>query len=356
MIPPGTTIKGRYAIRRYLASGGMQDVYVAHDTLTELDVALKTPQAGQRNRRFRQSAQLAARINHYNVARTLDYFEDDGAPYLVEELVEGASLEEVTLRLMQHIDPHMGAHLMLRLSKGVAASHHAGVAHRDLKPGNVLVAGGLTFSEIKLTDFGIATLAEELFEEVVQNGGDLTRSTSGTIQGALPYMAPEMMFRRPGDKVGSPADVWSLGAMMFRLLTGEYPFGEGMMVPVNVNGGIRTAWPTFMLENPQFAPLARSLQEIIELCLQRDATARPSADQLVFRCEELCYHFAPRRLGTVTDRTGSRGRLRTDDGNQIFFHADSHYGSGRVGIGQKVLFADHPGKPHRRAHPLVSAN
>ncbi len=355
MIANGTAIGARYVVERYIASGGMQDVYRAKDQLTELTVALKTPQVGQANRRFKQSAQLSARINHYNVARTLDYFELNGAPYLIEELVDGPTLETATLGIMSSVDPHLGAHLMLRLAKGIAASHTAGVAHRDLKPGNVLVGGGLGFEEIKLTDFGIATLAEELFEEVVSAGGDLTRSTSGTIQGALPYMAPEMMFRRAGDPVGREADIWSLGALMFRLLTGEYPFGEGMMVPVNVNAASLTPWPQFMISNHQFAPLALSLQGLVEECLQRSLSARPSAAALVLKCEELCYFFAPRQRGTVVHKEGGRCRLRTAAGQTVFFHTDSQYGLGRIDVGTEVIFNDHPGQPFPRAHPVVVA-
>ena len=155
---------------------------------------------------------------------------------------------------MAQIDPHLAAYLFLRLSKGLAASHLAGIAHRDLKPTNVLVDAG--FKQVKITDFGIATITDLLFEDVVVRG-DLTRSTSGTIKGALPYMAPEMMFRQKGDIVGAEADIWSLGAMMFRLMTGAFPFGEGMMVPVNVKSNTRAAWPPFLTTNAQFAPLIR---------------------------------------------------------------------------------------------------
>src|SRR4051794_18877591 len=97
--------------------------------------------------------------------------------------------------------------------------------------------------------------------------GDLTRSTSGTIKGALPYMSPEMMFRKSGDTVGAEADIWSLGAMMFRLLTGEFPFGEGMMVPVNVQNRTRSKWPLFM-SSTQFASLSESLKGLVDQCLE----------------------------------------------------------------------------------------
>lgn len=354
MIANGTPIGKRYVVQKYIASGGMQDVYKASDRLTGLDVALKTPQAGQKSRRFKQSAQLASRVNHYNVAKTTDYFEIEGSQYLIEELVEGDSLEAATLGVANQIDPHLAAHLFMRIAKGVCASHTAGVAHRDLKPGNILVRGGQKFQEIKLTDFGIATIAEELFDDVIRAGGDFTKSTSGTIQGALPYMAPEMMFRRPGDKVGTEADIWAVGAMMFRLMTGIYPFGEAMMVPVNVSNNTREPWPAFLTSNAQFAPLSQSLQAIIELCLQRDPRSRPTASQLVSHCEKLCYSFTPRVLGIVSWKNGARCKIDSESGT-IFFHTDSVYGPGLVAGGARVIAAPHPGSPHPRAHPVVLA-
>lgn len=350
MIANGQKIGSRYQVLGYVASGGMQDVYQARDELTEETVALKTPQIGQGNRRFHQSAQLSARINNYNVAKTFDYFEDDGSCYLIEEFVEGTTLEDATLAIVPQIDPHTAAHLLLRICKGLAASHAAGVAHRDLKPSNILVSPGLEV--VKITDFGIATLAEELFEEVAVKG-DLTKSTSGTIKGALPYMAPEMMFRKVGDFVGTEADIWSLGAMMFRLITGEYPFGEAMMVPVNVQNKTRTVWPSFVQSNSQFAPLANSLISIVEQCLIYEKADRPTASQLVTQCEDLCFFFSKRDSGKIEEIIQSRGFIRSGKGQKIFYHSNSIYGLLKPKVGSKVSFSAHPGEPFPRAHPVV---
>jgi serine/threonine protein kinase len=327
----------------------MQDVYQARDQLVDEIVALKTPQTSQGDRRFHQSAKLSARINNYNVAKTFDYFESGGSCYLIEEFVNGTTLEEATLAIAPQLDPHMVAHLLLRICKGLAASHAAGVAHRDLKPSNILVDA--TLKTVKITDFGIATLAEGLFEEVAVSG-DLTKSTSGTIKGALPYMAPEMMFRRAGDFVGTEADIWSLGAMMFRLMTGEYPFGEAMMVPVNVQNRTRAPWPAFLQSNPQFAPLAKSLISIVEQCLMYDKAARPSADQLVAQCEDLCFFFSKRDIGEIEEVIQSRGFIRSE-GQKIFYHFNSIYGALRPKEGRKVLFSAHAGVPFQRAHPVI---
>jgi serine/threonine-protein kinase len=351
MIKPGIKFGSRYEIISYIASGGMQDVYKANDELTGEKVALKTPQAGQAAKRFKQSAMLSARINNYNVAKTFDYFEESDACFLIEEYVDGTTLEAATLDRVPQIDPHLAAYLMLRIAKGLAASHLAQVAHRDLKPSNILVSSG--FDSVKITDFGIATLAEELFEEVIAKNGDLTRSTSGTVKGALPYMAPEMIFRKAGDHVGCEADIWSLGAMMFRLMSGEYPFGEGMMVPVNVEKKLPLTWPAFVTQKAQYEPLSKSVMAIVEKCLTHDKTQRPLASEVVATCEELCFYFSARETGVVEEVKWSTGFLRSSTGERVFYHSDSVYGSLRPKVGSKVVYSPHAGMPFPRAHPLI---
>ena len=332
MIKAGTTVAGRYEVLAHIGRGGMQDVYKAKDKLIGQNVALKTPQFGQGQRRFRNSAKIAARINHHNIAKTYDYIEDLDASYLIEEYVDGATLEEALLDRAYFIDPHLGALLFQHLVKGIAASHHAGVIHRDLKPSNVLVSGGFDLTSVKITDFGIATLTEEVFDEAIQDG-DLTRSTSGTVKGALPYMAPEMMFRSPGDYPGPEADVWSLGALMFRMLTGQYPFGVGFEVPANIKMKKRTPWPEFMTEKIQFNPLAKSLQKLVEGCLEWEPDDRPTADQLAKECEYICYFRALRHEGRVnnTKYNGVFGFITPTRGPNVFYHSDSIYGKKTCG-------------------------
>ena len=249
MISAGTLIGNRYRVQELLGQGGMQQVYRATDELLGVTVALKTPLPGQTVVQFRSSAIIAARVNHHNVAKTYDYFEIGKAPFLIEEFVEGESLEDALIAQSIVVDPHIAAHVLHCIAKGVAASHRAGVVHRDLKPSNILISGGFNLRVVKITDFGIATLTDEVLEDAARSG-DLTRSTSGTVRGALPYMAPEMMFRKRGEHPGQPADVWSVGALAFRLLTGTYPFGVGFEAAVNVGNRDRAAWPLFMTSNP----------------------------------------------------------------------------------------------------------
>ena len=167
---PGDVIGGRYEIERYVSEGGMQEVYGARDILLSRTVALKTPKTKSARKRFQRSASTSASINHANVAKTFDYLEEDGRYYLVEELIEGADLGQIMRDDLDRVDPYLCAHVLHHLAKGLAASHHAGVVHRDLKPSNIMVGGRMAFENIKITDFGIAKMAEA--ELAVVDGGD----------------------------------------------------------------------------------------------------------------------------------------------------------------------------------------
>jgi serine/threonine-protein kinase len=350
----GDIVADRYEVRLHLGRGGMQDVYLAFDTRLESEVALKTPQPGQQNKRFRQSAKISARVNHHNVAKTLDYIEGD-QPFLVEEYVPGENLD-VKLRSFGALDPHLAARVFLHIAKGIAASHHAGVIHRDLKPSNIIVGPGYNLQNLKITDFGIATLTEEIFEEEAMSG-DLTRSTSGTIRGALPYMAPEMMFRSKGDNPGFPVDIWSLGALMYQLVTGEYPFGVYLQAAVNVQNRNRRAWPEFMTANPQYKPLAQDIQNLIERCLSYEPENRPNANELVSEISKFCYINVDRMEGQVTNliQNGFSGFVRGADGNDVFFSMESFYGPNRPdrADNSRICYSCFPGSPRFRAHPVI---
>jgi len=350
----GKTIGGRYTVGQHIGRGGMQEVYLAHDILLDSKVALKTPQAGQQVRRFKSSAKISARINHHNVAKTLDYVEEDGNIYLIEEFIDGETLQD-KLSAYGYFDPHLAAHTFHLLAKGIFASHQFDVVHRDLKPSNIMVSGGPNIGVLKITDFGIATLTEAVFDEAVE-AGDLTGSTSGTIKGALPFMAPEMMLRKPGENPGKEMDIWSLGAMMFQLLTGEFPFGVYLHAVINVQNQDRTKWPSFMASNQQYKQLTNDIKHIVEKCLSYDPSLRPTASQLVGLCEELCYLNTPRVIGTVSNliQNGYSGFVDCTENNETsFFSMQSLYGNKRPNVGSKLSYSTFSGTPQNRAHPIM---
>lgn len=351
---PGQTIQSRYVIKQHIGRGGMQDVFLASDILLGIDVALKTPQVGQQGKRFKNSAVISARVNHHNVAKTFDYFEEGGEMFLIEEYVPGETLEK-KLERFRAIDPHLAARIFHHLAKGVAASHHAGVVHRDLKPSNIIAETGVNLHHLKITDFGIATLAEDVFEQAAKDG-DLTRSTSGTIRGALPFMSPEMMFRKPGDHPGKESDVWSLGAMMFKILTGEFPFGVYLEAAVNVKNQNRQPWPDFMTQNGQFKSLAIELQKLVDACLQYSPEARPTADMLKSTLADICYINVDRTVGNVSRliQNGYSG-FASNGLESVFFSMESSYGLNRPNVDEnsEICYSAFPGCPNKRAHPVI---
>ena len=121
----GDLIGGRYEIERYIDEGGMQFVYAATDKLANRVVALKTPKNKSATKRFRRSAIVAAKVNHPNVAKTLDYIREGDQRYLIEELIVGTDLSKALLRRTLFLDPYLVAKVFHHLAKGLAAAHHA---------------------------------------------------------------------------------------------------------------------------------------------------------------------------------------------------------------------------------------
>jgi eukaryotic-like serine/threonine-protein kinase len=347
----GDIIGGRYEIERYIDEGGMQFVYAAKDRISGRLVALKTPKNNSAVKRFRRSAVVAAKVNHPNVAKTLDYVRDGDSRFLIEELIVGSDLKKALLSKTTFLDPYLVAKVFHHMAKGLAAAHHAGVIHRDLKPTNLMVVGGYSLSELKITDFGIAKMAEGELVEAVE-GGEETISNSATAVGALPYMAPEAI--DTPKEVTQAADVWSLGAMIFHLLTGEQPFGTGLRAVHKIMAAEQPEPPAFVLRKPQFAPLARELLAMAFDCMRKDPTVRPTADDLVRRCGELCYTVALRMEGVVRRVEHDAWGFISSAAGDAFFHNESVFGPPpKLKVGDRVLFSAYEGGGSPRAYPIL---
>lgn len=350
----GDLIGERYRIARYVGEGGMQEVYLARDLNLHRDVAIKTPKNTSADKRFERSAVVSARVNHPNVAKTLDYMSDGDAQYLVEEFIDGMDIKKGLIEPFFALDPSLVAKILHHLAKGLAASHRADVIHRDLKPSNVMFVGGPEVHELKITDFGIAKMASEEIDDAVV-GGDETMSASKTVVGALPYMAPEIL--KPGGSAGTASDIWAVGAMIYELLTGDPPYGRGL----GAVGKIQQAEP---LDRPirfpgrtQFNPLVNDLADIVIHCLSPSPRDRPDAQELSARCADLCYTVSERRLGECifVHPSGAFGEIRDEDGCKVFFNNKSVYGP-KLAVGSKVCFSCFPGRPNPRAHPVFLLN
>jgi WD40 repeat protein/serine/threonine protein kinase len=217
--PPAPTQLGRYCVRRLLGAGGMGAVYLADDPELGRAVAVKVPQfAGSPDaqamarQRFLREAHAAAAIRHPHVCPIYDVGEQDGLPYVVMAFIEGCSLAEWLRGQGNSADPRAAVALAAQVAEGLVAVHDAGLIHRDLKPSNILLDGaGNAF----LSDFGLARRQD-----------DADRLTApGALVGTLGYMAPE---QADGTGASGPVtprtDVYSLGVMLYEMLTRRLPF------------------------------------------------------------------------------------------------------------------------------------
>ena len=202
---------GRYATTRELGRGGMAVVYLAHDRELDRPVAVKVLDGHVASdpdlvARFRREALTAAGLAHPNVVQVYDAGEDEGRLWIVMEHVEGETLERVAAR-EGRIAPDRVLALAAQACAGLGHAHERGVVHRDVKPANLLLRPD---EVLKIADFGIAQAA------------DATRlTTAGAVLGTAAYVAPE---QARGEPVGPPADVFSLGVVVYRLLTGVLPW------------------------------------------------------------------------------------------------------------------------------------
>ena len=215
---PYEVLASRYELHRQLATGGSADVFLARDQLLNRPVAVKILNATLSEdeafvQRLRQEAQVVASLNHQNIVGVFDQGEQDGAPFIVMEYVDGQSLAEI-LRNEGRLDPDRAASITVDIAAALDAAHRQGMVHMDVKPGNVLVTKD---GQVKLADFGIAKALNE------GNETDLTIE-DGTVMGTATYLSPE---QAQGQKVGPRSDVYSLAVVLYEMLGGRPPFAGG---------------------------------------------------------------------------------------------------------------------------------
>ena len=218
-LEPDRVLNGRYRLVALLATGGMGEVWRAHDEMLERDVAIKALKREYADdetflARFRAEAKHTAGLSHPGIASVHDYGEDAGTSYLVMELVEGEPLSSL-IRTKGRLDPTTTLTIVGQAALALHAAHAAGVIHRDIKPGNLLVMPDLT---TKVTDFGIAWAAA---------GVPLTQT--GTVLGTAHYLSPE---QGTGADVTPASDVYSLGVVAYECLAGHRPFDGGSPVRI----------------------------------------------------------------------------------------------------------------------------
>jgi eukaryotic-like serine/threonine-protein kinase len=214
----GETIAERYELEEVVGHGGMSTVYKAHDSLLERNVAVKVLHQQYNEdddfvERFKREARSVAQLQHPNIVTVIDRGEEAGRQYIVFEFIDGENLKELVVR-KGRLDLRNALEIALEVAHGLAFAHDHGLVHRDVKPQNVLLNGD---GGAKVTDFGIARSLD------VDNGVTQT----GTILGTSNYIAPE---QASGQPVDAHTDVYSLGIVLYEMLTGELPFpGESFV-------------------------------------------------------------------------------------------------------------------------------
>lgn len=220
----GQTLDEKYRLEQRLSAGGMGAVYRARHLQMDRPVAIKVLHqrllADDSARiRFQREARAAVRLQHQNAVSVTDFGETaDGYVYLVMELLEGPTLREILVKEVP-IETARAISIMLQASAAVAAAHEAGIIHRDLKPSNILVTQSSdTPAVVKVLDFGIAKLAAHTLDD---DEGAITIRQAGALIGTPRYMAPEQY---SGQELSPAADVYSLGVILYEMLTGMAPF------------------------------------------------------------------------------------------------------------------------------------
>jgi serine/threonine-protein kinase len=282
-------VDGRYAIEREIGHGGMGRVFSARDVKLDREVAVKILTGGvhsaEQLRRFEQEARTAGSLDHPNVLVVHDVGATEKGPYIVTELLRGATLRErMRGKPLQH---GKAIDYALQLAQGLRAAHHKGIVHRDLKPENLFITHE---GRLKILDFGIAKLVER---------PDPKPITDETIVGTVAYMSPEQV---RGQRADTRSDIFAFGSILYEMLSGHRAF--------DVAGEIATGAAIIIDDPPPLpADVPRGLEGIVWRCLEKDPKDRfQSADDLLV---ELSGQHAgrPRRIWLVLSLVAVAGAL-----------------------------------------------
>jgi eukaryotic-like serine/threonine-protein kinase len=196
-------------------------------------------------------------------------------------------------------------------------------------------------------------MAEEEIDQAVEAGDDESITGSKTVIGALPYMAPELF--ETSTEISFAADIWAVGAILYHLVVGERPFGVGLQAIPKIIKAELPDKQAVLKVNRQFEAIVADLWTIIEACLRKDQSKRPTADELLQMFSKVCYSTAARSVGQIYNfRTGRGdwGFIEDQSGKDYFFHRDSFYG-GTPKNGMSVNFACFAGTRRDRAFPVI---
>ncbi|UJP40533.1 serine/threonine-protein kinase [Cellulomonas palmilytica] len=259
----GQALGNRYRLVRQIAVGGMGEVWEGYDESLARPVAVKVLKeefAGDQGflERFRTEARNSAALSHANIAQLFDYGEQDGSSYLVMELVTGEPLSDLLER-----EPVLPVRRLLPIlaqtARGLHAAHEAGVVHRDVKPGNILLGRG---GRVKITDFGVSLARNQM-----------TMTATGMVMGTAQYLSPEQAVGRPATPL---SDLYSLGIIAYEALVGHRPFTGPTAVDIAV-AHVNTPVP------PLPKAIEPKLADLVVRLLSKDPAQRPTSGAALAR-------------------------------------------------------------------------
>jgi eukaryotic-like serine/threonine-protein kinase len=271
-LPPGK-ILGRYEIRSLLGAGGMGEVYLAQDTTLRRSVAIKLLPAdlsANRDRlmRFEREAYAASSLNHPNILTIYEIGEQDAHHFIVTEYVEGESLRQHLSRTPMELGEMLD--VASQVASALAATHQAGIIHRDIKPENIMLKrDGL----VKVLDFGLAKLTDSQAPASNPEAATIPMGTEpGVVMGTVSYMSPE---QARGIELDARTDIWSLGVVLYEMVSGRLPF-EGATMSDVIGLILHKEPPTIV----RFAPdVPSELERIVTKALRKDKEERYQVDK-----------------------------------------------------------------------------
>jgi serine/threonine-protein kinase len=284
----GTTLNGRYRLEARIGSGGMSTVYRATDETLQRQVAIKLMNReiatdSDQLERFRREARAVAQLSHPHIVGVIDYGEDDGRPYIVFEYVEGETLKE-RIRRTGRLPTTEAVAYAIEIARALGVAHARHIVHRDVKPQNVLIDEE---GSAKVTDFGIArTLDEE----------GLT--ADGRVLGTTDYVSPEQALGRP---VTGQSDLYSLGIVLYEMLTGEVPFRGENQVAVAMKH-VREDLPDVQTRRPE---VSSALAAIVDTATAKRVEDRYADDAELIADLEDSLAIETARAGSATGEVTS---------------------------------------------------
>jgi serine/threonine-protein kinase len=307
-LPGNVALEGKYVLDRRLGEGGMGVVYKAHHKFLKTTRAVKTikPELIGNDtsfvKRFHQEAMAAAAIGHPNIISVLDYgLLEEKIPYIVMEFVEGVSLETLITEKGQ-FTPAEALEYMQVITSALSAAHKHGIVHRDLKPLNIMIeSGGSVREQIRILDFGLAKIkSSDLF------GSFVAAKTVGIV-GSPAYMAPEQW---SGEETDRRCDVYSLGIILYEMLTGDVPF-KGSNIPAIMKKHLMAPPPALAVPGSGIAP---EVEKVVHRALEKQPEMRTaSVEQFIAELEQAVLHPAPakpkaKRRSAAKATAGTRRR------------------------------------------------